>query len=140
MYCKKCGKKLDDSAEFCENCGTVINGERVSRKLTYEDFSSSSNESIYDDEYQDSDPEYSNDYVSFKDRYPIIIPVSGFVISIVDLFQTSPYGLWGLIGCIFSGIGFKFCLGKSVIGVVIGLVGFAIGLISFFIGLSNWIR
>lgn len=32
MFCKNCGKQIDDDAKFCEHCGAVINTQTISSK------------------------------------------------------------------------------------------------------------
>ena len=36
IYCRKCGKELDDEAKFCSNCGLEINKSSREQKIVYE--------------------------------------------------------------------------------------------------------
>lgn len=35
MYCKNCGKELNDNTKFCPNCGTPQNEENVTPNITH---------------------------------------------------------------------------------------------------------
>ena len=44
MYCKRCGSKLDDDANFCEKCGTMVDGAEQDTKKTVSDETAMFNE------------------------------------------------------------------------------------------------
>ncbi len=36
MFCRNCGKPIDDNAAFCSNCGTPVNNKKQEEKKTFE--------------------------------------------------------------------------------------------------------
>lgn len=36
MFCKKCGKELEENSNFCNNCGTAVKGDNIERKTIYD--------------------------------------------------------------------------------------------------------
>lgn len=61
QYCRKCGKELDDDAEFCDSCGFNLNGTSQNVKQTN---SAKNNE--------------------FITRLPLILAIIGIIVSIAE--------------------------------------------------------
>ena len=56
MYCKKCGKELEDNVRFCNYCGTEVGSNVVEFKGAFGDKEPENSES--------SEPQYKYEYVS----------------------------------------------------------------------------
>lgn len=56
MFCKKCGKELEDNVRFCNYCGTEVGSNVVEFKGAFGDKEPENSES--------SEPQYKYEYVS----------------------------------------------------------------------------
>lgn len=71
MYCKQCGSKIDDDAQFCENCGTLV--KTVETKVTEPKAVESVNGQIEGAELNEADMDEQAGKVSSPKKKKILI-------------------------------------------------------------------
>lgn len=104
MYCKKCGAKIEENANFCPYCGDKTGSNTSSN-------SNNSNEIKYLDDYPKNKIEYAddrnNEITDGKKDYKCLI---GLVVAILSIFLTFVHFALGLAG--------------AIIGLVLIIIGF----------------
>ena len=114
MYCKKCGKEIEDNVVFCPLCGTQ----------------------------QREDPKSRAKAASEKKEINIFCLV-GLIISGLSLFLNF-WGLTGTAGVVLSSVGYFDCSKKGEQGKVLAIVGIILGCFSivyalfFMIFIGSW--
>lgn len=115
MYCKQCGKVIDENLKYCPFCGAE-QSEQIKQTFV--------------------SPSYSTPVP--KKSKPNTNAIVGFVIALISLFLNFA-GLVGIAAVIVSVIGLikvDDCNGNgksmSIVGIVIGAVSILYGLISLF--------
>lgn len=96
QYCRKCGKELDDDAEFCDSCGFNLNANPTDKKTKTE---------------IKNKPETQNDKTEFVTKLPLILAIIGIIISIAEGLGTPML------------MGFDSIIMAMAVGVVGGLLG-----------------
>ena len=96
QYCRKCGKELDDDAEFCDSCGFNLNGNPTDNKPKTE---------------TESKPETQNDKTEFVTKLPLILAIIGIIVSIAEGLGTPML------------MGFDDIMMAMAVGVIGGLLG-----------------
>ena len=71
QYCRKCGKELDDDADFCDDCGFNLNESPVQNKKSVPE---TTNKPTTD----------NKDKSEFVNKLPLILAVVGIVVSIAE--------------------------------------------------------
>lgn len=112
MYCKNCGKEIDDGVKFCPECGTkLFSDDSIENKI---------------DKLESKGPEKQLNTMC----------LAGVIVSGVSLFLNF-YGTVGLAGLIISYMGYKAVKTSgekgrelSIIGMVIGGITVVLGIIS----------
>ena len=98
QYCRKCGKELEDDAEFCDDCGFELNSNLTQQQSN--GISSNQNEITN-----------ANDKQEFVTKLPLILAIIGIVVSIAEGLGTPMLMGWdniimamaiGIIGGIFG--------------------------------------
>ncbi|WP_296881321.1 zinc-ribbon domain-containing protein [uncultured Methanobrevibacter sp.] len=72
QYCRKCGKELDDDAEFCDSCGFDLNTNPTNEENKSEISQSNENKSV----------ETKNDKNEFKNKLPLILAIIAIVVGV----------------------------------------------------------
>lgn len=93
QYCRKCGKELDDDAEFCDVCGFELDGNPKDKKQDIPSESKNKNEIIK--------------------KIPLILAVIGIIISIAEGLGTPLLMGWTNIFC---------AIGIGIAGGLIGIL------------------
>ena len=110
MFCKNCGKEINDDAKFCPECGA--------RLLEYANIESKSN------------PE--------SERHFNAMCLAGIIVSGISVFFNF-YGLLGIAGLILSYMGYKAVKRSAEKGKELAIVGMVIGTVTTIIGLVSLI-
>ena len=97
QYCRKCGKELDDYAEFCDSCGFNLN--------------SNLNNNQTKETEPTNTPMIQNDKKDFITKLPLILAIIGIIVSIAEGLGTPMLMGWDNI------------MMAMAIGVVGGLLG-----------------
>ncbi len=99
QYCRKCGKELDDDAEFCDDCGFSLNNnptkEKTGNKITT----------------QNNKPTETNNKNEFINKLPLILAIIAIILAIFEGLGTPML------------MGWKNILLAMGIGVIGGLIG-----------------
>lgn len=93
QYCRKCGKELDDSAEFCDECGFKLNKNLDNDKQTVKHDSANKSE--------------------FVTKLPLILAVIGIIVSIAEGLGTPMLIGWDNI---------LIAMGIGIVGGLIGIL------------------
>lgn len=84
MYCKKCGKEINDNARFCKYCGTeFVKKEKVNGKMIVKEMKDVNK------------PKNKNAYIS------IIFAIAAIVCCLLPLSQ---FGMFAVVGGILAGM------------------------------------
>ena len=108
MFCKKCGKEVDDGAKFCPECGASL--------LEYTNIENKSN--------SESESHYN------------AMCLAGIIVSGISVFFNF-YGLLGIAGLILSYIGYKAVKRSGEKGRELAIVGMVVGAVTAIIGLIS---
>lgn len=95
QYCRKCGKELDDDAEFCDSCGFNLNSNLNNNQTTE----------------TTNAPMKQNDKAEFVTRLPLILAIIGIIVSLAEGLGTPMLMGWDNI------------MMAMAIGVIGGLLG-----------------
>ena len=91
MYCKRCGRKLDDSSRFCDRCGkSVKNNNEKTRKQEIEELAESRIERSNKRKERENNKQTKKGHVSDK---TVIITIAVIVIVILTASAIIPYVL-----------------------------------------------
>lgn len=91
QYCRKCGKELDDDAEFCDDCGFALNENPKTEKQS---------------------PEQTNNKNEFVNKLPLILAAVGIVVTIAEGLGTPMLMGWKNI---------LMAMGIGIVGGLIGI-------------------
>lgn len=72
QYCRKCGKELDDDAEFCDSCGFELNKNPTNEENKSEIHQTTENKAV----------ETKNDKNEFKTKLPLILAIIAIVVGV----------------------------------------------------------
>lgn len=120
MYCRHCGRKIDDDSQFCVYCGTAVNNP--GQTADEDDYFSDPNDS-YSQNGQQYNQQYNQQYYGPPPQYgpPPYGPGPGQG----DNWSSAEKNTWGLLGFIFALIslffGFSFITG--ILGLVFSIIG-----------------
>jgi len=99
QYCRKCGKKLEDDAEFCDSCGFSLNDDPTKKKSNNEQKTIENN------------PKNKNSKNDFLTKLPLILAIIAIVASVGEGLSTPLLMGWDNI------------IIAMAIGVIGGLIG-----------------
>lgn len=93
QYCRKCGEKLDDDAEFCDSCGFKLNESPIEKK--------------------ESKNQTQHEKIEFVTRLPLILAIISIIIAIAEGLGTPMLMGWTNI---------LSAMGVGVVGSIIGII------------------
>lgn len=98
QYCRKCGKELEDDAEFCDGCGFNLNENLIKNEKSAP-------------ETTNKPPANNTDNKEFVNKLPLILAVVGIVVSIAEGLGTPMI------------MGFDNIMMAMAVGIIGGLLG-----------------
>lgn len=134
-FCPSCGQKITEEGVFCINCGYNLGGsnntsQSVVENVAPNNYGSNVNVNVV------QQPTASNG-----------MAVAGFVLGILSLCCCCYTSIIGILGLVFSIIGFNNSKtlpdnkgkGLAIAGIILSSVSLAIGLVSIFISLFGYL-
>ena len=101
QYCRKCGKELDDDAEFCEDCGFSLDENPSKEKAK--------NKIIT---HKDNKPVETNNKNEFINKLPLILAIISIILAIFEGLGTPMLMGWNYI---------LLAMGVGIVGGLIGI-------------------
>lgn len=116
MFCKQCGKEMEDGVAFCPNCGASQRAATLP----------ASTPTQHGGSHQPENSSYNT------------MAVVGFVVALISLFLNF-WGIVGITATIFSIHGYMGCKktgqkghGLALTGIIIGAISIAFGIFSLY--------
>lgn len=113
MYCKVCGTKMSDDAQFCSSCGSKIEFAEVTQEQVQNQSQSQAGQPHTDYTYVTENPVPGQNYYNGHNQNYTQEPIINFEVE--DL-QDKIFS-YGLMSTIFSYVGFL-----SIVGIILGAV------------------
>ncbi len=155
MYCKHCGKEIDDDSVFCPHCGTLLKetgrestilenapiDEGIGKRSSYLSHSKPKEQKVYDGKK-------SAGYSTYPNYGPMNgLGIAGFVVSlacfVIEFFLTAWLWFGCIVGMILSIVAYarrdNYTRGNSLAkaGMIVGIIAVAIGLVFFILILAG---
>lgn len=122
MFCKNCGKEIEDNSNFCIYCGADLTEKP----------------STFDQQCQSQQGQQPHIENQGKIN---ALGIAGFVVSLLSLWLGVYFCIASIIGVIFGGVGVSkskectSCNGLAIAGLVIGIISLVFwGMIWMFVG------
>ena len=125
MFCRQCGKEVDENANFCANCGAKLEKEQAQPPVE-EVVQEKSVDDVWETSVQDETAQAVENQSEQKDESAQTndMAIIGFVSSFV-----SP-----LMGIVFGGIGLSRAMKRKGKGKGFAIAALAVGVANFLLG------
>lgn len=136
MFCKNCGKEIEDNSNFCIYCGADL----TEKPSTFDQQCQSQQGQQYQQEQQWQNQQGQQPQIENQGKINAF-GIAGFVVSLLSLWLGVYFCIASIIGVVFGGVGVSkskectSCNGLAVAGLVIGIISLVFwGMIWMFVG------